>query len=104
METNKQTKVGLKDILAKREDILKLADEYEFKNITIFGSVARGEEIEESDIDIAVSSDSIDKYIGRRICFQDDLSEMFNKKVDVSAEENLMPIIKKRVLKEGIKL
>ena len=104
MKNEKQIKVGLKDVLARKEEILKLAEEYKLKNITLFGSVARGDETESSDIDIAVSSDNIDGYFGRRTCFENDLTEMFRKKVEVSAEENLNPIIKKRVIKEGIKL
>ncbi len=99
-----QIKVGSKDVLARKEEILKLAEEYKLKNVTLFGSVARGEETENSDIDIAVSSDDINGYFGRRICFENDLSEMFGKKVEVSAIENINPIVKKRLIKEGIKL
>ncbi len=104
MENEKRIKINLNDILAKKNEILKLAEEYKLKNVTLFGSVARSEETETSDIDIAVSSDDIDGYYGRRISFENDLSEIFGKKVEVSAEENLNPLIKKRVIKEGIRL
>lgn len=36
----------------RREDILRLGDKYGATNIRIFGSVARGEERPDSDIDV----------------------------------------------------
>ncbi len=41
-------------IAAKRPDILGLADRFAVKNIRIFGSVARQEATEKSDIDFLV--------------------------------------------------
>ncbi len=42
----------------KREDILRIAREHGAHNVRIFGSVARGEDDEQSDIDLLVDLES----------------------------------------------
>ncbi len=46
----------------KRDNILKIAEQHGAFNIHIFGSVARGEETEESDIDILERIKRIQSY------------------------------------------
>ncbi len=41
---------------AKREEILRIAERHGARNVRVFGSVARGEATEESDIDLVVST------------------------------------------------
>jgi len=41
----------------KREDILKIATKHGAFNVRVFGSVARGEETENSDIDFLIDYD-----------------------------------------------
>ena len=41
----------------KREDILKIATNHGAFNVRVFGSVARGEETENSDIDFLIDYD-----------------------------------------------
>jgi hypothetical protein len=43
----------------KRQDILQIAKRYGAKNIRIFGSVARGDADEKSDIDILVEMEPV---------------------------------------------
>jgi predicted nucleotidyltransferase len=50
----------------KREDILKIATKHGAFNVRVFGSVARGEETENSDIDFLISSGLIPRR-SRRI-------------------------------------
>ncbi|MHB1694344.1 MAG: nucleotidyltransferase family protein, partial [bacterium] len=80
--------INLNYLLSHKDTILKLADKYGFINIVLFGSIVRGEETPDSDIDIVVSFDDKKKmklgYFARLLCFKDDLSEFFKKEVDVS--------------------
>ncbi len=47
--------MSLQELLqAKREDILRTASKYGAFNVRVFGSVARGEADEKSDIDLLV--------------------------------------------------
>ena len=90
-------------IREKRRDILLLADRYGVRNVRIFGSVARGDERPDSDIDILVDVDS-----GRSLMdlggFLTDMQELLGRNVDVVTENGLRPRIRERVLREAIAL
>ena len=58
-----------KIIEEKREEILDLAAQHGASNVRIFGSVARGEESEDSDIDFLVELDE-DRSLLARIGWQ----------------------------------
>ena len=61
-----------------------LSDEFSVEKIGVFGSVARGEEREDSDIDIVVS---LREPIGYKfIELVEYLENLFHKKVDVLTE------------------
>jgi uncharacterized protein len=88
---------------AKREDILRLAKQYGAYNVRVFGSVARGEADEQSDIDLLV-----DMEAGRSLLdlggLLMDLRDLLDCAVDVVTERGLRPRIKERVLRETIPL
>ena len=98
----------LNDLLNKKNIILSLADKYGLINVRLFGSIVRGEETENSDIDIAVNFKTDGNfnsgYYDRLMNFKYDLSKVFSKEIDVLAEEELRPIIKLKLDKEGIRL
>jgi len=94
----------LNDLLQeKREDILRIAKEYGASNVRVFGSVARGEADEKSDIDLLVDMEE-----GRSLFdlggLLMDLQETLHCKVDVATEKILRDRIKERVLKEAVPL
>ncbi|WP_107667638.1 nucleotidyltransferase family protein [Cyanothece sp. BG0011] len=95
----------LKDSLKeKREKILSLAEKHGAFNIRISGSVARGEETENSDIDFLIDYDlskTSPWFPGGLLM---DLEELLGCKVDIVTEKSLNPSIKEKVLKEAIKL
>lgn len=94
----------LNDLLQeKREDILRLAKEYGAYNVRIFGSVARGEADEKSDIDLLVTLEtgrSLLDLIGLWM----DLEELLQQKIDVVSEGGLRGSFGEHVLKEAITL
>ncbi len=94
----------LDDLLReKREDILRLAKEYGAYNVRVFGSVARGEADENSDIDFLVDMEK-----GRTLFdlggLLMDLQEILNCKVDVATEKILRERIRDSVLKDAVPL
>lgn len=95
----------LKQLLEeKREDILTLAAKHGAFNVRIFGSVARGEDTENSDIDFLIDYDlskTSPWFPGGLLV---DLEDLLGCKVDIITEKSLHSIIKERVLKEAIKL
>lgn len=98
-----KAKPSLNWLREKRADILAIAQKHGAKNVRIFGSVARGEADEDSDIDFLVEME-----VGRSLFdlggVQWDLENLLGLPVDVVTEKGLRKSIKARVLAEAIPL
>jgi len=96
--------MALEDLLkAKREEILRVCAKYGAHNVRVFGSVARGEADELSDIDFLVELEP-----GRSLFdlggLQYDLEQLLGCWVDVVTERGLKPRVRERVLREAVPL
>lgn len=91
----------LDEIRAKRDIILKVADECGLTNIRVFGSVARGEETPDSDIDFLVDVNPNDVKGFETFGFPDELEEVFGRKIDMVFASGLYHVIRDRVLNEA---
>lgn len=69
--------------------------------IGIFGSYARGEQTEASDIDILVDYEIAPTFI-MLVELRDYLSQLFGLKVDIVTKNGLKPRIRDRVLSDAI--
>lgn len=91
------TKEDIKKVLIANREILK---KYKVKSIALFGSYARNEQKEESDIDFLV-----DFYGGPTLFdfveLQDSLSEVLGKKVSIVSRRGLNKYIGPYILKEA---
>ena len=88
---------------AKRDEILQVCAKYGARNVRVFGSVARGEADEQSDIDLLVEFEpnrSLLDHAGLWV----ELQELLGVKVDVVSAHGLKPRIRQRVLQEAIPL
>jgi len=88
---------------AKRDEILQTCAKYGAHIVRAFGSVARGEADEQSDIDLLVEFEpnrSLLDHAGLWV----ELQELLGVKVDVVSERGLKPCIRQRVLQEAIPL
>lgn len=88
-------------IEGRRAEILRIAAEYGAHNVRIFGSVARGEDDERSDIDFLVVLDkgrSLLDHAGLVVALED----LLGRKVDVATERGLKERIRERVLSEAV--
>jgi predicted nucleotidyltransferase len=91
-----------------KEDILKylsdnkeyLKKEYGITKIGLFGSFARDEAKEDSDIDIAIESKEHDFFL--RYELQKVLEKEFNKSVDIGYISSFRTLIKKEIDKDII--
>lgn len=72
-------------------------------NVRLFGSVARGDPTEGSDIDLLVDLDD-DASLSDLIGLERELSELLGVEVDVVPAHALKPRLRKRVLDEAIPL
>lgn len=85
-----------------KKEILKIAEICHADNIRIFGSLARGEQGEESDIDFLVHMKPNSGFgIGG---MQWRLEELLKCKIDVVPDSSLNPMLKERILKEAVPL
>jgi len=81
-----------------KNDLFK---KYNIKSMGVFGSYARGEESSDSDVDILVEY-SITPDFFKFLDLEDELSEIFNKKIDLVTKPALKPLIKNKILKETL--
>ncbi len=87
-----------------RKDILELADKYKLEDIRIFGSVVRGEDGEDSDIDLLVHAKSNCSLLDIS-AFEVSVSELIGgKKVDVVDDLAIKPVLVPYILSEAIPL
>ena len=77
------------------------SSKYGIKRIGIFGSVARGEQHEGSDVDICVELAEPDVFA--LVHIKEELEELFGTSVDiVRMRDRMNPILRKNIDKEGI--
>jgi uncharacterized protein len=84
----------------KREEILRIAASHGAKNIRIFGSVARDEADESSDIDFLVDLEEDRSLLDLASLFAD-LRDLLGCKVDVVSEKGLYWLLRRRILREA---
>jgi predicted nucleotidyltransferase len=88
---------------AKRNEILAIAKKHGVRNIRIFGSVARAEGTEASDVDLLVETGlHTSPWFPAGLIF--DLEELLGCKVDVVTEGALHWYIREKILKEAVPL
>lgn len=86
-----------------RAEILDLATLHGARNVRVFGSLARGEGNEDSDLDLLVTlgeGRSLLDIVG----LKQDLEDLIHRSVDVITERALSPYIREHVLSEAIPL
>ncbi len=87
----------------KREEILAIASKHGAFNVRVFGSVARGQADEQSDIDLLVDLDA-----GRSLfdlgALVMELNESIGRHVDVVTEGGIRSRIRDRIVAEAVPL
>jgi predicted nucleotidyltransferase len=95
--------VTLETLRLRKPEILKLAEQHGTRNIRVFGSVARGDSREDSDIDFLVDLEE-----GRNLFdlggFLMDLKDLLGPHVDLVTTRTLHRYIRERVLAEATPL
>ena len=88
---------------ASKPEILRLAARYGARNVRVFGSVARGESDEHSDVDFLVDLEpgrSLFDLGGLLIA----LERLLGRPVDVVTEKGLRPRIREQVRASAVEL
>ncbi len=97
--------------MIERQDILTFLSsnkklfrrKFNIIKIGIFGSYAREEQTENSDIDILiVMSDDTENIFEKRLALKDLISKHFSREVDICHEKAIKSIFRTMILKEAI--
>ena len=79
----------------------EFSSKYQISALALFGSLARGDENPDSDIDIAIETKLSDYFI--LYDFKEELEKQFHTKVDVvRLRDKMNPFLRRRILSEGI--
>ncbi len=95
--------MNLQQIIQSKKQLLLIASRYGASNMSIFGSIARGEEGPDSDVDFLVDMDD-NRDLLDLIGLQEELSKEIGLPVDVVTRASLNRHIKDRVLQEAMDL
>ncbi len=94
----------LGDLLqSHKKELLKVAAKHGAINIRIFGSVARGDSKEASDIDFLVRMEKGRSLLDLVALWQD-FEGLLGKKIDIVTEGGMSPYLKDKINKEAVPL
>ena len=87
-------------VQAKRDEILRIAARHGVRDVRVFGSVARGEATENSDIDLLVSAgEETSPWFPAALVAE--LERALGRRVDVVTEDGLYWLLRRRILREA---
>lgn len=91
-------------IKAQRQAILALSQRYGARHVRVFGSVARGEDRPDSDVDFLVEFPPGYDLFSQRLPLAEELSSLLGRRVDLVPEHELNRHIRERVIQEAVEL
>ena len=95
-----QTESSVLSFLKENKDIFKR--EFHVSKLGLFGSYARGEATEESDIDLLVEFEDDINIFETKFLIRDFIKSQLGKDVDICSEKYLKPYVKDEILSEVI--
>jgi hypothetical protein len=94
----------LNKLIARNRDAIKeIARRYNASNIRVFGSMARGDAENNSDVDLLADLD-VNTSLLDRIALIQEIEDLLGRKIDLVTVDKLHRVIKDRVIKEAIPL
>ncbi len=95
--------VTIQDIWNYREEILRICHAHGGSNVRLFGSVVRGEQTPESDIDMLVEL-AANRSLLDRIAIKNEIEDLLHTTVDVVSPKALHKTIRDEILHEAVAL
>lgn len=95
--------MSLDELVRRRDAIVAAAAHHGASHVRVFGSVARGDASEASDIDVLVRM-APGRSLLDLCALGDELEDLLGRRVDVLTEASLSPHLRERVLAEAVPL
>jgi predicted nucleotidyltransferase len=93
----------IEKIRQMRAEIMEIAHRHGAARVRIFGSVARGEETVESDVDFLVEAGpNVSSWFPAGLII--DLENLLGRRVEIVTEKGLSPLLRDRVVAEAVPL
>ena len=86
-----------------RQRIIELARKRGVLSVSVFGSVARGDEVADSDIDFLVEP-AADCSLLDLISLKHDIEDLTGRNVDIISKKGLSPYLADQIIEEAIPL
>ncbi len=85
----------------KRDEVLEVASRHGVTSIRVFGSVARGDDTADSDVDFLVTTGpTVSSWFPAGLVL--DLEQLLGRHIDIVTETGLNPLLREQVLTEAI--
>ena len=95
--------MGVELLRQYRPEILDAAARHGVRNVRVFGSMARGDDDERSDIDFLVDVEP-GRTLLNVIAFEQDVQQLLGRSVEVLTDGGLSPYLQRRILAEAVSL
>lgn len=81
---------------------MRFQQEYHLTKIGVFGSIARNEPVDDSDIDLIIEfEDNTDDLFDLKQKLKAEIMNEFNVSVDICREKYIKPVFRKQILSEA---
>jgi uncharacterized protein len=103
LELRAEGDLGARSLRRRRKRLLEAAHAHGIRHVRIFGSFARGEAAEGSDVDLLVELDA-DHTLLDLLSFQIEAESILGSSVDVATLDLLKDHVRERALREAVPL
>jgi predicted nucleotidyltransferase len=94
----------LDELRARKSAIAALCNQFGARRMRVFGSVARGEERPDSDVDILVEFPRGYDLFAQRLPLTEQLADLLQRRVELIPEHELSRHIREQALREAVEL
>jgi predicted nucleotidyltransferase len=95
--------MSIDTLYAHRQAVLELAARHGARNVRVFGSMARGDDRPDSDVDLLVDIEP-GRTLLDLIALEQDLEDLLGRPVEVLTDGGLSPYLQQRILAEAAAL
>lgn len=90
------------DLARERAKIISIARKHGASNVRVFGSVARGTERPDSDVDLLVRAETSTMF--DLAAMEEEIERLLGRKVQVVSESGLKPRVRDVILREAVEV